>query len=73
MTENILEGKGELLPVSCYLAGEYGASDVCIGVPAKLGSNGIEDIVEFELEDAERAAFLQSAEKLKSVVSELGI
>ncbi len=73
MVENIVKNKREMLPVSCYLQGEYGVKDVCIGVPARLGKSGLEEIIELGLEDEEKNAFLQSAEKLKKIISELGI
>jgi malate/lactate dehydrogenase len=73
MVDNIVEGKGEILPVSCMLRGEYGVSDVCTGVPAKLGRFGLEEIIQLELEQEEKAAFLQSAEKLKKVIAEIGM
>ena len=44
------------------LDGEYGQSDLCIGVPAIIGRNGVEKIVEFDLNDQEKALFAKSAE-----------
>jgi len=58
----ILHDEKKLIPCSALLEGEYGESDLCIGVPCILGKNGIERIVEFNLNDAEKALFKKSAE-----------
>jgi malate dehydrogenase len=55
----------KMFPCSALLAGEYGLSDLCIGVPVILGKNGIERIVEIELNDAEKAKMKESAEGVK--------
>ena len=52
----------KMFPCSVLLEGEYGLNDLCIGAPVILGSNGIEKIVEIELNDAEKAHMEQSAE-----------
>lgn len=52
----------KVYPCSTLLDGEYGLSDLCIGVPVVLGKNGIEKIVEIELNDAEKAHLAESAE-----------
>jgi malate dehydrogenase len=52
----------KIFPCSTMLAGEYGLSDLCIGVPVVLGRNGIESIVSLELSDAEKAHMQESAE-----------
>src|SRR5213078_3283450 len=54
MVEAILHDKRKILPCAAFLQGEYGYHDVFVGVPVKLGSNGIEQIIEIELEDDER-------------------
>lgn len=51
----------KMFPCSCLLEGEYGLSDISIGVPAIIGKNGIEQIVEIELDDAEKAKLAESA------------
>ena len=51
--------------VCAYLNGEYGAKDVCIGVPCRIGKNGIEKIIELDLNKSEKEAFLKSAVLLK--------
>ena len=58
----VLHDQRKLIPCSALLDGEYGESDLCIGVPCIIGKNGIEKIVEFELNDAEKALFAKSAE-----------
>lgn len=57
----------KMFPCSALLDGEYGLSDICIGVPVILGKNGIEKIVEIELSDAEKAKMKESAEGVKKV------
>ncbi|GHA41385.1 malate dehydrogenase [Salinimicrobium marinum] len=52
----------KMFPCSALLEGEYGLNDLCIGVPVILGKNGIEQIVEIELDDAEKAKLKESAE-----------
>ena len=55
-----------LIPCCCSLEGEYGQSDICIGVPAIIGKNGIEAIVNFDLNDEEKALFEKSAEAVRT-------
>ena len=55
----------KMFPCSTLLEGEYGLNDLCIGVPVVLGKNGIERIVDIELNDAEKAHMIQSAEGVK--------
>lgn len=57
----------KMFPCSALLDGEYGLNDICIGVPVILGKNGIEKIVEIELDDAEKAKLQESAEGVKKV------
>jgi malate dehydrogenase len=52
----------KMFPCSVLLEGEYGLNDLCIGVPVILGKNGIEEIVELDLDDAEKAKLKESAE-----------
>jgi malate dehydrogenase len=56
----------KIFPCSVLLDGEYGLSDLCIGVPVVLGRNGIEKIVEINLSDAEKAHLAESAEGVKA-------
>lgn len=57
----------KMFPCSVLLEGEYGLSDICIGVPVILGKNGIESIVEIELDDAEKANMQESAAGVRNV------
>jgi len=68
--------KKKIFPCSTYLDGEYGLSNLCIGVPVVLGKNGIESIVEIDLDDSERNALKESAEavmKTNQLLSDLDI
>lgn len=58
----VLHNQKKLISCSALLDGEYGESDLCIGVPCIIGKNGIEKIVEFDLNDAEKELFRKSAE-----------
>lgn len=58
----VIHNQKRLISCSALLDGEYGEKDLCIGVPCILGKNGIEKIVEFDLNDAERELFRKSAE-----------
>lgn len=67
MAEAILKDKKKILPCAAYLEGEYGCNDLFIGVPVKLGKNGVEKIIEIQLTEDEKAALANSA----SAVQEL--
>ncbi len=64
MVEAILRDTGEVLPASVKLEGEYGQDDVALGVPVKLGANGVEEIVDWGLTEYERNQLGEAAEKL---------
>ena len=66
MISAVLKDSKEMLVASAYLKGEYGLNDIAIGVPCKIGKGGIEEIVELELSEEEKAAFLKSAKAIKS-------
>jgi len=75
MAESILKDKKKVLPCAVYLDGEYGFSDLFIGVPVKLGAGGVEQIIEISLTDDEKAALAKSAaavQELKDVLKNLG-
>lgn len=61
IVEAIIHDQKALVPCSALLDGEYGEKDLCIGVPCVIGKNGIEKIVEIELNEEEKAAFAKSA------------
>lgn len=62
MVEAIATDSGEALPVCAWLNGEYGISDVYLGVVAKLGAGGVSEVVELNLDDTEKAALTEAAE-----------
>ena len=64
MAEAVIRDTGTVLPGSILLEGEYGLSDVALGVPVKLGSDGVEEVVEWDLSDFEREQLDAAAEKL---------
>ncbi len=65
MVESMLKDKKEVIPSSVLAQGEYGLKDLYIGLPAKLGKNGVEEIVEIELTQEEKEALNKSAEVIK--------
>ena len=65
MVEAILNDQKKLIPCSCYLEGEYGQEDICIGVPAIIGRKGIEKIVKIELTKEEAEKFAASADAVR--------
>ncbi len=73
MAEAILKDKKLIVPCSCYLEGEYGLHDIYFGVPAKLGANGVEQIIEVRLNDEERAGVQKSVDLIRGTMSALKI
>ena len=73
MAESILRDKKRLLPVACYLNGEYGEKDLYLGVPAILGSGGVEKIVELKLSAEEKSALAKSAEEVRKGIADLSL
>ena len=71
MAEAILKDKKRVLPCAVLCEGEYGQNGIFMGVPVKLGGNGVEQIIEIELNDEEKAALDKSAEAVKKLVKEL--
>ncbi|MCP8316123.1 MAG: malate dehydrogenase [archaeon] len=66
--ESLIQDKKKVHLVSFYLNGEYGLYDVCIGVPVIIGKNGVERVIELELDKDERELFLKSAEVIKKSI-----
>ena len=62
VVDSVINDQKKMIPCSAYLEGEYGYNDITIGVPCIIGKNGIEKIVEIELNDAEKALFAASEE-----------
>jgi malate dehydrogenase len=73
MVEAILKDKKKILPCAAYLEGEYGINGLFVGVPAKLGAGGIEQIVEIKLLAHEKADLDKSAAAVRELVTVLGI
>lgn len=65
MVECIVKDKRRILPCAVMLNGEYGLNDIVVGVPIKVGKNGMEEIFQIELSEAERAELNKSAEDVK--------
>ena len=65
MVQAIATDSKKIFPCSAYLEGEYGQSDICIGVPCILGANGIEKIVDIDLNEAEATKFAASADAVR--------
>ena len=68
MAEAILKDSKKVLPCAAYLEGEYGINNLFIGVPVKLGKNGIEDIIEIKVTDDEKEALDKSADAVRELV-----
>lgn len=71
MVESIVDDQKRIFPVCARLSGEYGVDDLYIGVPVKLGRNGIEEIFELNLNQAEYKLFQESADQVRSVIKVL--
>ena len=71
MAEAILKDKKKILPCVTYLQGEYGIQNLFIGVPVKLGSAGVEEIIEITLTPEEREALHKSAQAVQGLVDDL--
>jgi malate dehydrogenase len=73
MAEAILKDKKKILPCCVMLEGEYGINNLFVGVPVKLGKNGVEQIIEISLTTEERAALQKSAGAVEELVKILGV
>lgn len=71
IVEAVLRDTKQVIPVATYLDGQYGASDVTIGVPAVIGRNGVEKIVELDLDSSEKEWFKKGVDSVKSAISGL--
>jgi malate dehydrogenase len=65
MAEAILKDRKLIIPASAYMQGEYGLNDIYFGVPVMLGANGVEKVIEYDLDDDEKVAFEKSAAAVK--------
>ena len=73
MVEAILKDKKKILPCAAYLEGEYEIKGLYVGVPVKLGSKGIEQIIEIKLTSEEQTALKKSADAVKELVGVIGV
>lgn len=71
--ESVVKDKKQVMPVSTPLEGEYGYSDVTVGVPAVIGRSGVENIIELDLNEKEKSAFAKSVESVKSAIASVEI
>jgi malate dehydrogenase len=71
MLESTIKDKKLVIPVSALLEGEYGVSDVCIGVPAVIGAGGIERIIELKLDGFEQDIFNKGVTNVKEAIKAL--
>ena len=73
LVKAIVNDEKSNLSVSVHLNGEYGLKDICIGVPCCIGKNGIEKIVELELNNEERESLIKSADSIKKQLSSINL
>ena len=73
MVEAVLKDKKKILPCSVFLQGEYGVHDLFVGVPCKLGGNGLEEIIEITLTPDEDVALKKSAEAVRELVEIINV
>lgn len=71
--EAVVRDQKKVIPVATALDGEYGFSDITMGVPAVIGKNGVEKIIELELNDEEKNSLKKSADSVKNAISNLNI
>jgi len=68
MAESYLKDKKRVLPCAAWLTGQYGVTDLYVGVPVVIGAGGVERIVEIALDEAERAAFAKSCGAVRELI-----
>ena len=73
MVDAVLRDRHLVVPASAYLEGEYGLSGIFFGVPVRLGRSGMEDVIEYDLDDEERASLRRSAERVRETIEALKI
>jgi malate dehydrogenase len=67
LVDSILNDQKKMIPCSVFLEGEYGQNDICIGVPCIIGKNGVEEILNIELDANEKALFAKSADAVRNM------
>ena len=73
MVDVILNDRKKILPCATFLEGEYGINGLYVGVPVKLGGNGIEKVIEISLTNEERSALHKSAASVKELTDIIGV
>jgi malate dehydrogenase len=71
LVDSILNNQRKMIACSVFLEGEYGQNDICIGVPCIIGKNGVEEILEIKLNEAEKALFAKSADAVRNMNADL--
>ncbi len=71
MVEAIVDDEHRIYPVCAYLDGEYGLKDIYMGVPVKLGKNGVEEVIELQMNEREKAMLKESAKSIKDAMNAL--
>jgi malate dehydrogenase len=71
MAKSYLYDKRKIMPCAAYLNGEYGEKDIYVGVPVVIGANGVEKIVEIELNEDEKAEFQKSVDSVKELINSI--
>ena len=67
LVDSILNDQKKMIACSAFVEGEYGQNDICIGVPCIIGKNGVEEILDIKLNDAEKALFTKSADAVRQM------
>jgi malate dehydrogenase len=73
MIESVVKDKKLVIPVSAYLQGEYGVSDICLGVPAVIGAGGVERIIELKLDSFEQDVFNKGVASVREAVKAMSL
>ncbi len=68
MAASYLKDQKRVLPCAAYLNGQYGLNDIYVGVPVKIGAGGVEQVIEFPMDGAEKAMFAKSVESVRGLV-----
>lgn len=71
LVDSILNDQKKMIACSVFLEGEYGQNDICIGVPCIIGKNGVEEIIDINLNESEKTAFAKSAEAVRGMNADL--
>ncbi|SCY02863.1 malate dehydrogenase [Flavobacterium caeni] len=71
LVDSILNDQKKMIACSVFLEGEYGQSDICIGVPCIIGKNGVEQIVDIQLDEKEKGLFAKSADAVRNMNADL--